>query len=769
MRAVVFLAALAGVVALSAIPAIAQVAPLRVEDVVATHSFSEYMPVRFSPDGRQLAYAARDNRKIGLNAIEQIVLSGVPSSAFGADIFVAQVTTGEVMNLTGGTGNNWAPAWSPDGRYLAFLSDRDGGGQAKLWISEAATGKMRKASDVSVRAIEIQWLPNNKEVLVTTLAESLTPEQFAEPMKGSKNKDPDEPEDKVVGSTVVLYRSAPSARPGAPKTGSAPWNLDGWLRDLILVDVNSGKVRIIDHGRRITKFALSPDGSHVAITIPERFEKVGSQQILFDLTVFALKDGEARLLASDIRLLHNGASLNWSPDSSQLVYQTGGMEANGDCYLVGLKGGAPKNISNLKARPDQRAYPPTWDADGRHVYFLHEDAIWKASPDRETATLLTKIPQQRIFELVARQGVAFSPDGTRALLALTYDDELKQSGFYRVDLETGERVKLRQENQWYFTYSREDNVSASSDGKLVAFFREDARHPQDMWLASQNFQSVRRLTHINPQLDGYQMGAGQLIEWQSLDGERLHGALLLPAGYTEGKRYPLIVCVYGGVSLSNDVVRFGLGWCGGVMNMQLFATRGYAVLLPDAPQRLGTPMADLAKTVLPGVNKVIEMGIADPNRLGVMGHSYGGYSVLSLVVQTKRFKAAMAADGYGDLMAHYGEMDKKGSTYGLAVDETGQGLMGGTPWQFRERYIENSPVFYLDRVDTPLLIVHGAEDNIHPSFVAGEIFVGLRRLGKEVVYAKYEKESHSPQTWSYANQLDFHTRVIAWFDAHLKR
>jgi dipeptidyl aminopeptidase/acylaminoacyl peptidase len=582
------------------------------------------------------------------------------------------------------------------------------------------------------------------------------------------DKEADKTEGKVGGSTVVLYLSESNGSHGPSKPESA-WNLDSQLRDLALVDVKTGKARVIDHGHRIAKFAVSPDGSDVAVTIPKRFEKAGSQQILFDLTVFPLGKDEARVLASDVRLIYSGASFNWSPDSSQLVYKTGGMEATGDCYLVGLNGGPPKNISNLQAHPPQMiAYAPLWDSEGRHIFFVHEDAIWKASPDRGVASPLATIPQHQIVELVAKQGVAFSPDGTRALLALTYDNKLNQSGFYQVDSETGEGVNLREESQWYFTYSRQDNVSVSADGKLATFFREDVQHAQELWLASQTFQDVRRLTHINPQLDGHQMGAGQLVEWQSIDGERLHGALLLPADYKEGKRYPLVVCVYGGSRLSENVVRFGLGWCGGVINMQLFATRGYAVLLPDAPQRLGTPMADLAKTVLPGVNKVIEMGIADPSRLGLMGHSYGGYSMLSLIVQTNRFKAGVMAAGYGDIMAHYGEMGKDGSTYAVPIAEQGQELMGGTPWEFRERYIENSPVFYLDRVNTPLLIVHGAEDNAVASFLADEVFVGLRRLGKEVVYAKYEKESHSPQIWSYANQLDFHTRVIAWFETHLK-
>jgi dipeptidyl aminopeptidase/acylaminoacyl peptidase len=199
----------------------------------------------------------------------------------------------------------------------------------------------------------------------------------------------------------------------------------------------------------------------------------------------------------------------------------------------------------------------------------------------------------------------------------------------------------------------------------------------------------------------------------------------------------------------------------------MLATRGYAVLLPDAPQHPGTPMLDLAKTILPGVDKVISMGIADSSRLGVMGHSYGGYSVLSLIVQTARFKAALEADGMGDLISSYGQMQRDGTASQTAFTELGQGLMGGAPWQFRERYIENSPFYYLERVETPLLIVHGSEDKAVAPFLGDQIFVALRRLGKDVEYAKYEGEDHSPLFWSYSNQIDLSKRVIDWFGRYL--
>ena len=179
-------------------------------------------------------------------------------------------------------------------------------------------------------------------------------------------------------------------------------------------------------------------------------------------------------------------------------------------------------------------------------------------------------------------------------------------------------------------------------------------------------------------------------------------------------------------------------------------------------------MVDLMKTIMPGVEKAVDLGIADPERVGLMGHSYGGYSVFSLAVQTTRFKAAVAIDGIADIVGLYGQMSLDGQAYGQSSPEHGQFLLGGTLWSNRDRYIENSPIFYLDRVKTPMLIVHGSEDSGAAAFQADGVFVDLRRLGKEVTYAKYMGEDHVPTYWSYPNQIDFLNRIIEWFDVHLK-
>jgi dipeptidyl aminopeptidase/acylaminoacyl peptidase len=263
------------------------------------------------------------------------------------------------------------------------------------------------------------------------------------------------------------------------------------------------------------------------------------------------------------------------------------------------------------------------------------------------------------------------------------------------------------------------------------------------------------------------MGSARLLDWFSDDGERLHGVLLLPANYDSAKKYPVLVWVYGGVRLSDNLDRFGVAGPG-PFNMQLFATRGFAVFVPDSPQHSGSRMLDLVKTVLPGISKLVETGIADPERIGLMGHSNGGYSVMGLLVQTTRFKAAVEISGMADLMALYGEMDETGNAFASSMLEHGLLGFGGTPWQLRNTYIENSPIYYLDRVTTPLLLLQGSLDESVKPFAGDEAYVAMRRLGKEAEYVKYQNEPHSPLYWTFLDQQDLCGRVIAWFEEHLE-
>ena len=746
---------------------------LPIEDALGTRNFAPGSPTRFSRDARWLAYTVTEVRNSMPSDSDTWLRTGVPWYGKGGQVYVLNVATNETTKITSAETDNWLPSWSPNSRYLAFLSDRDGSGQAKVWIWDAEVNRIRKISDVRVRGDCIEWTKDSRSLLITIVPQELTVDQYLKRVSVSVQDAKSTVSNYAPGATVTLYESRMDPSGGRGHATSDPWNLGEKLRDLAFIDTESGQVRTLIRNLKIAAYQLSPDGSRVAYTVPTRFEKPGSQQILFDLDVVAIGTSQSQVADSNIRLDHDGAEFSWSPDGTRLSFRGGGTaEPAGDCYVVDLGDGVTHNLSmfpSLKPGNSLGGAEPVWDAAGSEIYFIRHGSLWRADLDQEKPNLVAQIPNHQVTELIAQSGgLLWTVGRGKSTIVLAHDEVGKQDGFYEIDLTTGQSTKLLEKGQCYSCVSQKPHVAVSGDGRQVAYLVEDAEHCSDLWLSDSTFGEHQRLTHVNPQFDRYRMGKAQLIDWLSDDGERLEGALLLPADYKKGERYPLVVWVYGGNWISDHFDHFGLAYAG-PFNMQLFATRGYAVLLADAPSHLGTPMLDLAKSVLPGVNKAIELGIADPDHLGIMGHSNGGYSTVALIVQTKRFEAAMEVAGMADLLGLYGEMDKDGSAFGIPIIEHGQDALGGTPWEFRERYEENSPFFYLDRVETPLLVVQGSEDTGVASFLGDQIFTALRRLGKEVAYAKYQGEEHDPSDWSYVNQLDFCLRMIEWFDSHLKK
>ena len=762
----VFLAALQAVLLCQSVP------PLPVESALSAMGFAELSRVQFSPDGKWLAYTSKDSRRARTVDLEGWARFGIRDVFTGTDVCIVNVTTGEMRRLTGGEGDNFLPVWSPDGKYLAFVSSRDGSGQARLWTWNATDDEMRKLSDLNVRSFgQIEWTPDGRKVLVPVVPQSMSLDAYVARLTSVVVQSGTNGMTEARDSTAIVYRSPKQPSGESVSSNTNAWNLDWNLCDLALIGVSEQSPAIIVHATRITHFLISRDGSQVAYSVPTGFEKSASQQIVFDLAVSALSSGKQHTVASHVRLDFDGA-FSWSPNGAWLSYREFGTgEKVFDCFMVGLVGGEPRNISHLVS---QTQWPPNtsnnflWDKDGQNAFFTTNGALWRSSVTEGRAQEIVRVPGREIVSIIpVSNNLLWTFDHGESTIVVTHDESGKQDGFYRIDLRNHTATKLLEGAQCFTCANSEEPFVVSEDGRYVTYYMEDAQHSTNLWISTASFVNPRQLTHINPQLEQHAQGEARLVNWFSDDGDALQGALLLPSGYEAGKRYPLVVWVYGGASLSNHFDHFGLGG-EGPFNMQLLATRGYAVLAPDSRIESGTAMLDLVKTVLPGVNKVVELGVADPERLAVMGHSFGGYSTLSLIVQTRRFKAAVVVDGLGDLMGGYGGMDKTGASLGLTVAEQGQEKMGGTPWQFRDKYIENSPIFYLDRVETPLLIIHGSEDAAVPPFLGDEVFVGLRRLGKEVEYLKYQGEGHSPAYWSHANEVDFCGRVIVWLDRHLK-
>ncbi|HEX4439694.1 MAG TPA: prolyl oligopeptidase family serine peptidase [Thermoanaerobaculia bacterium] len=744
-------------------------APLPVETAIDILTFADFSPVDLSPDGTRVANTIKDARRVVTDADPQYHAysrSGASMFGVGCDVWVTDVATGQSRNVTQGHGSSWYPVWSPDGRFLAFYSDRDG--TAKPWLWEAATGKMRALlSSRIARPIggeTIAWTADSRSVIVHVLPAGMTIAQAAALFGAEKDAAPRT----AGGPTARVFRG------GKETEKAAGWSSDWLVGDLVAVDVAGGAERTLAKGFKPLGTALSPDGSRLLFASMKPPAKGSAYQQLFDLVVVDLRGGAPRVVAEDVPA-STGREWTWTPDGRSIVYMTGNADEDvksSQIYAVAADGGTPPRLLSTGEHPAFTGYAaqPLLDASGAQVFAVSEGALWAASLGAGGLRRVAEFPGKQTRGILGWGGLAgraWSPDGTGKTVAVVVRDrESKRISAVKVDVASGAATSLFDEER-VLSDPLGYGVDVSRDGKRIVYLTEDATHPEDLWVAGPDLSDRRRLTRLSPGFDDYLMGAVRVLEWTALDGSTMRGALLLPSDYREGQRYPAIVYPYGGSDLSNRRYTFGLS-ARGTENMQLFATRGYAVFMPDTKTRVGTPMRDIADSVLAGVAKLIDSGVADPARLGVMGHSYGGYSVMSLVVQTNIFHAAVARAGVYDLAGNYGDMFADGSALNVQWAEGGQGRMGGTPWDQRARYVENSPFFYLDRVTTPVLLIHGAEDLRVPVHNADETFVALRRLGKEVEYARYDGEDHSELYWSHPNQIDYCRRVIAWFDAHLK-
>lgn len=290
----------------------------------------------------------------------------------------------------------------------------------------------------------------------------------------------------------------------------------------------------------------------------------------------------------------------------------------------------------------------------------------------------------------------------------------------------------------------------------------------------------RTLLSLNSHLAEVNWGRTMLIDYRGEGGQALKAAVILPADYQPGRRYPTITWVYPGYHVYDLQDYFLDPYLPGIYNLQLYASRGFVVLIPSMPLPASGERSDilqhLTDGVLPAVDRLIEVGIADPDRLGLMGQSFGGYGVYGLVTQTNRFKAAVALAGQTDLASAYTQFDPTArgypgieheKSYNWRLFEAGPIPMGIPPYEDRERYLRNSPLAFVDRVDTPLLLIHGEQDIRAPLSQAESFFYSLYRQGKTARLLRYWGENHG-LSQSPANVRHIFEETVRWFNTYLQ-
>lgn len=456
-----------------------------------------------------------------------------------------------------------------------------------------------------------------------------------------------------------------------------------------------------------------------------------------------------------------------SPDGRFLVYYL-----DKHWYLYSIRGGNTRNLTKSLDVPfynEDHDYPSDvpgygiagWSESGDSVLIYDKYDIWQFPSGKGEMMCLTD-GLGRENKMVFRNN-RLNPDkkyfkNNQALLLSAYSDEKKYRGFYRCKLGKAGVTKLIEEKDKTYSFKKK-----AKKANILLFTRENFQEFPDLWVSGPAFKNPKKLSNVNPQKKDFLWGTAELAEWDSFDGKRLQGVVIKPENYDPAKRYPVLVYYY---RFSSQRLHL---WNQVVVNHRpcfpYYAGNGYVVFLPDIRFEIGRPGLAAAKCLVPGVQKLVDMGIANPKAIGLHGHSWSGYQTAFVITQTDIFAAAVAGAPVSNMTSAYSGI-RWGS--GMARQfqyEKSQSRIGPSLYDAPHIYFENSPVFYAKRVNTPLLIQFGDKDEAVPWYQGIELYLAMRRLNKDCVFLQYNGEPHHLK--KYSNKLDYTIKMKEYFDHYL--
>jgi dipeptidyl aminopeptidase/acylaminoacyl peptidase len=405
-------------------------------------------------------------------------------------------------------------------------------------------------------------------------------------------------------------------------------------------------------------------------------------------------------------------------------------------------------------------------ADGKFVLLQDRFDIWKVALDGSSAENLTKIgrPQGIEFNVVrTRSAEDRTPergvDLTKPLLLSAENLTTRDTGFYRLEPGGAPKLLIMGARKYGPPLKAKD-----ADSYLLTV-QTFTQYP-DYYATAADFHELKRVTDLNPQVKEYNWGRSELVNYKNSDGVPLQGILVKPENFDPSKKYPMIVYIYERLSENLHQFRIPTVTRGQVINPTIYASNGYLVLMPDIAYTVGAPGPSAIKCVLPAIQSVVDKGYVDEKAIGINGQSWGGYQIAYMITQTNRFKAAVAGAPVANMFSAYG-----GIRWGSGLPrqfqyEHGQSRIGATPWEAPLKYMENSPIFMADRVQTPLMMIHNDQDDAVPWYQGIEYYLALRRLGKEVYMLNYNGELHN--LTKRVTARDFAGRMFQFFEHHLK-
>jgi dipeptidyl aminopeptidase/acylaminoacyl peptidase len=417
-----------------------------------------------------------------------------------------------------------------------------------------------------------------------------------------------------------------------------------------------------------------------------------------------------------------------------------------------------------------RPYPPGayglagWTEDDEHVLIYDRYDIWAVDPmEANTARAITEgrgRADSLQFRYVDLDGEQDAIDPEAPLLLSGFNRANKADGYYRDRVEgTQPPLELIAMDRNFY------GVRKADDADRLVYRRESYQEFPDLWVSDPQFDGARKITAVNPQQSEYRWGTAEPMTWTSLDGKQLQGILYKPEDFDPSQQYPMMVYFYE--RNADDLHEHHIPEAHrSIINFTFYASRGYVIFVPDIPYKIGYPGESAMNAVMPGVTQLMDRGFIDRDRIGVQGHSWGGYQIAYMVTRTNLFAAAEAGAPVSNMTSAYGGIRWGSGMSRMFQYEDTQSRIGGTLWEKPLRYIENSPIFWADKIETPLLMMHNDQDGAVPWEQGIELFVALRRLGKPAWLVNYNDAPHWPVT--LAEKRDWTRRMQQFFDYYLK-
>ena len=487
-----------------------------------------------------------------------------------------------------------------------------------------------------------------------------------------------------------------------------------------------------------------------------------------DVYAVDTKTGQKKVVKKKLRW-GNGAS----PDGSKYLYYE-----NTHFQVFDAESGTARNItlglptSFVDVEDDHNIEnPPTsamgWTSDNAHVLLSDGWDIWKvpvaAGQPAVNLTVNGKKEKMRYRNRVVTDPRERGADLSKRQIFAMFSEATKKSGYGALEPgATGLKTLI-------FEDATIGALQKAEKADVWLYRRETPTQAPQIFLTDASLSSPRKVADTSGEADKYLWTSGvQLISYQNAHPDpkkrqTLQASLYLPANYEPGKQYPTIVYIYE--LLTNGHNQYGRPTANG-FSRQAYTSNGYAVLQPDIRYYVNDPGMSAAWALVPAVQAAIKTGVVDPKRVGLHGHSWGGYQTAFTITQTNIFAAAIAGAPLTDMISMYSVIYKNSGGTNGAIFESSQGRFTTGPWDNWDAYSRNSPVRWAKNVTTPLIILHNDQDGAVDFTQGIEYFNTLRRLQKPVILLEYPGENHGLAR--PANQQDYTERMKEFFDHYLK-